>query len=450
MIVFSILILAFLWGFQVLFLNTYYEWSKSEEIRQTANKIATSYEKEGVSALEEIAYNESVCIEITEGMTTIYSTNMFNKGCMIGTDSYKQDFIKSNSEKQGYKLMNPKFKNQTLVYGMKLEENVYAYVSASLVPMDSTTTILAKQLIYVTFFVLLLGFVLSYFISKKLSKPIEKLNDSAKEMAQGNYKVTFETGTDIAEMNELANTLNYASSELSKTEELRRDLLANVSHDLKTPLTMIQAYAEMAHDLNKDKEEKRNQNLEVIMEEAKRLNLLVNDILDLSKLQAGTVNLHYEVFSITELIKMILKRYQYLEETEQYHFLLESEKDYYVKADKQKIEQVLYNLINNAINYAGEDKEIIIQLKEQETTILVSITDHGKGISKEDLNLIWDRYYKVDKKYQRNHYGSGLGLSIVKNILINHKVKYGVTSKKRKGTTFYFELEKVISTNENT
>lgn len=442
MIIFSILILAFLWAFQVLFLNTYYEWSKTAEIRRTASLVLSSYKEDGTTSLEQIAYEKGVCIEITDGMDTIYSSNVNNRDCMTGTNAYKEDFMNGSNEKQSYKLIHPKFNNQTLIYGMKLGSNKYAYVSASLVPLTSTTSILAKQLIVVTIFVLFLGFVISYFISKRLSKPIEKLNQSAKEMAKGNYQIQFSTGTDIAEMNELATTLNYAKDELSKTDELRRDLLANVSHDLKTPLTMIQAYAEMAHDLNRDKEEKRNQNLEVIMEESKRLNLLVNDILVLSKLQAGTLPLEYEDFHLNSLIETILKRYEYLEETENYHFSLESDQEYFVSADKRKIEQVIYNLVNNAINYAGEDKTVLIRLTDQKETVLVEVIDHGKGIAKEDLELIWDRYYKVDKKYQRTHYGTGLGLSIVKNILINHKVKYGVHSKKKKGTTFYFELNK--------
>lgn len=442
MMIFSVTILAFLWGMQVLFLNTYYEWRKTAEIKTTASKVLTSYKKDGYNDLDAIAYDKNVCIEITEGNQTIYSTTFFNKGCLIGTDQYKKDFMLSGQTKQSYKLIHPKFNNSSLVYGMKLDENTYAYVSASLVPIDSTIKILASQLVVVTLFVLILSLLIAYFISKKLSKPIEKLNDSAKEMAKGNYKVTFETGEDIAEMNELANTLNYANEELKKTDELRRDLLANVSHDLKTPLTMIQAYAEMAHDLNCDKKTKRNENLEVIMEEAKRLNLLVNDILDLSKLQANTVALNKEIFSFNQLMKTILNRYHYLEETEDYHFVFESEEEYQVYADKRRIEQVIYNLINNAINYSGEDKTVIIKLQDKKDTVLVEVIDHGKGIKKEDLELIWDRYYKVDKKYQRNQYGTGLGLSIVKNILISHKVKYGVTSKRGKGTTFYFELPK--------
>lgn len=442
MIVFSISILVFLWVFQILFLNTYYEWRKEGEVKNTAKLVVSNYQETGTSSLEQLAFQKNVCIELMENNKVFYSSETFNKGCMMGNNTFKQEFIKEGYSEKGYQFENPKFHNKTLVYAIKVSDNICAFISASLVPVQSTTQILADQFIIVTFFVLALGFLISYFISKRLSKPIEELTTSAKKVAKGNYEVNFEASGNIEELNELADTLNYAKDELSKTDEIRKELLANVSHDLKTPLTMIQAYAEMAHDLNKDKEEKRNQNLEVIMEETKRLNLLVNDILELSKLESKAIPLKLEKIHINELIKTIFKRYQYLEETENYHFILEATKEYVVKADIKRIEQVLYNLVNNAINYVGEDKTVIIQLTEKKHHILVEVIDHGKGISKEDLKLIWDRYYKIDKKYQRSHYGTGLGLSIVKNILIAHNVEYGVTSKKGKGTTFYFELEK--------
>ncbi len=448
MIVFSVMILSFLWLFQVAFLNTYYEWSKTREIKSVALSVLNSYQANDYETLlDEIAYNSEVCIEITNQYNSIYSSNMFNRGCIMGeglgyTTNYKIDFIDSGENHKSYKLINPRFDNESLIYAMKLGSGIYAFISTSLVPMDSTTHILTSQLIIVTFFVLLLSLLVAYFISKRLSRPIVKINEAAKKMAKGEYDVVFETGEDIAEMNELAATLNYARNELAKTEDLRRDLLANVSHDLKTPLTMIKAYAEMARDLNSDNKEKREQNLNVITEEADRLNLLVNDILDLSKLQANTIELHMEVFDVTELIHMILSHYQYLVETEDFHFIFDDTVHYKVRADKKRIEQVIYNLINNAINYTGTNKTITIELTEQQHTILVEVKDSGKGINSKDIDLIWDKYYKVDKKYQRNQYGTGLGLSIVKNILMQHQVHYGVRSKKGKGTVFYFELDK--------
>ena len=210
--------------------------------------------------------------------------------------------------------------------------------------------------------------------------------------------------------------------------------MANVTHDLKTPLTMIKAYAEMIRDLHGDNKKKREKNLNVIIEETDRLNLLVNDVLDLSKFNAGTTKLEKEDFNLDELIKEILNRYQIYIDKDGYSIEYESDGETIINADRARISQVIYNLINNALNYTGNDKKVFIKLKNGK----VEITDTGKGIKKEDIDLIWDKYYKVDKTYSRMQIGSGIGLSIVKNILELHEYKYGVDSKVGHGTTFYF------------
>ena len=236
-------------------------------------------------------------------------------------------------------------------------------------------------------------------------------------MKQGNYNITFPTEEGIDEINELATTLNDTKEELAKTDELRRDLMTNVSHDLKTPLTMIKAYAEMVRDLTYKNKEKREKNLNTIIEETDRLNILVNDILELSKLQSQILELNYETFDIVKLIKNILTRYDILIEKEQYQFIFKNTKPIIVNADKNKIEQVIYNLINNAINYTGADNKVIITINENKNNIRINIKDTGKGIKQEEIKYIWDKYYHNKKKHKRNTYGTGLGLSIVKNIL---------------------------------
>ena len=218
--------------------------------------------------------------------------------------------------------------------------------------------------------------------------------------------------------------------------------MANVSHDLKTPLTMIKAYAEMIRDITLDNKEKTKENLNVIIDETDRLNILVNDILELSKLQNNQDNLNIEKFDIVELINDILKRYQIIKETENYNLVLESPSSIIVKADKKRISQVIYNLINNAINYTGDDLTVTIRITENAKDCKIEIIDTGKGIDEKDLTNIWNRYYKKEKNHKRNVVGTGLGLSIVKNILEQHHFKYGVNSIKDKGTTFYFQVKK--------
>lgn len=448
LIIFSIAILAFLWFFQVIFLNTYYELVKTKEIENIASKIVESYKNDNFNeTLDSITFKENVCIELIYNNLEVYSSNNLNRGCIgnqikdFSYNNYKKEIIESGATKKIFKLDNPRFGNKTIMYGVKLDDNYYVIVNASLQPLDSTINILASQLIYVTIIVLILSFIIAYFIAKRISKPIVKLNNTASIMASGDHNIKFDAKSDIVELNSLADTLNKANSELSKTDELRRELMANVSHDLKTPLTMIKAYAEMVRDLTYKSEEKRNSNLNTIIEETDRLNLLVNDTLELSKMQSNIVELKYETFDLNEVIKTVVDRFSYLE-TMDYKFEYNGLNNAIVNADKLKIEQVIYNLIGNATNYVLDDKKVIINLKEENDKYLVEIIDHGKGIDKEDINLIWDKYYRVDKKHKRNTIGTGLGLSIVKNIFIMHNLEYGVESKKNKGTKFYFKIKK--------
>lgn len=196
----------------------------------------------------------------------------------------------------------------------------------------------------------------------------------------------------------------------------------------------------MVRDITYKDKKKREENLNVIIEEVDRLNLLVGDILDLSVMQSKLYEKNIEDFDIVNLTKVIINRYKIFTFTEEYKFIFNTNKDeIIISADKKKIEQVLYNLINNAINYTGDDKKVIININQTKNKVRIEITDTGKGIKKEEINLIWDKYYKSNKKHKRNMIGTGLGLSIVKNIFELHNYKYGVISNS-KGSTFYFEV----------
>lgn len=443
--IFALVILAGIWFLQILSLDFYYEWSKKSEIKSIATKVLNAYKTDNTDILDSLAFEEDICIEITENKSISYSTDSISRGCLVNNSSeinkYKLEFMKSNKNYVTYKVINPKFKNKTLIYGIKIDKGIYAFISTSLEPISSTVSVLKSQLIFIIIIVLIIAFLIAYTISKKISKPIEKITKISKEMSKGNYNVVFETGTDIEEIDELEKTLNNATKELSKMDSLRRELLANVSHDLKTPLTLIKANAEMVKDLTYKNKEKRDKNLNTILQEVDRLNLLVEDILDLSKIQSQSEKLNIEEFNMNNMIKEIIDRFDILCEKDGYKIEYNGF-DFIIKADKKKMEQVIYNLINNAINYTGEDKKVYVNLKDKKTVVEIEIKDTGKGINPEDINHIWDRYYKVDKKYKRVTYGTGLGLSIVKNILILHNFKYGVETKKNEGTKFYFEIKK--------
>ncbi len=443
--IFSVLILVFIWIFQILMLNNYYQYYKTNELSNTLTLIKNNYQKDNFyETLESVAYNTDFCIEIMQDTSTIYSNIQNNKGCIdtsTNTKVLKRKLEFMNSDKEYFKLkiINPRFQNMTLLYGVKLSDSNYVFLNTSLEPIETTVDILKSQLIIVTFIVIILAIVIAYFISRSLSKPITMLTKSAKDLSNGNYSANFNVESDILEIKELGNSLDYAKDVMKKTDELRRDLLSNVSHDLKTPLTMIKAYAEMERDFDNTKE-KRENNMNIVIEEVDRLNGLVNDILNLSKLESNIEELKIEKLDLTKLINTILNRFKIFSYTKDYEFIFNYQDELIISADKQKLEQVIYNLISNAINYTGSDNKVYIDVIPDKKKVRVEIRDTGKGIKPDEIDKVWDKYYKSEKKYKRNTIGTGIGLSIVKNIFILHGFKYGIISKVNKGSTFWFEI----------
>ena len=445
LIIFSLAIILFLWLFQVIFINKYYEYTKTKDIKHIAKKLLTAYNSENIyNTLDEISYQENLCIEITSSNSTLYRSST-TSNCLFSKGVLKESFINSGNKEETYNLQNPQFANKTILEAIKLDDNLYAFLSTSLEPLDSTAKILKEQLLIISILILSLSLLIGYFISKRLSKPIVDISQKANLISKGKIKKEFTSDSDILEIEDLNNSLNEMMIELGKTEELEKDLLANVSHDLKTPLTMIKAYAEMVRDLTYNDKEKRNSNLNIIIEETDRLALLVNDILTLSKLQQSMDNLTLSEFDLILLIKNILKRFTIYEEKYGYNIIFKHTniRKLMIKADQKKIEQVLYNLIINAINYTGSDMKVVINISKVNNLYKIEVIDSGKGIDTKDLDNIFDKYYKSEKKHKRNLYGTGLGLSIVKSIFILHDYKYGVDTKKGKGSSFYFYIPKV-------
>lgn len=441
------IILSLFWILNISSLGTFYENAKKEQLLQAVSEIKETYPSNVLEeTLDNLTYNNDFCIEVYRNNQLIYISNDYHRGCMIDSNPlelniYKKEFMYSGLSNKNYEFINPNQKNKILMSSLKIDDT-YIFINTSLDPIDSTIEIIKKQFIYILLAVLVSSFIIAYFISKKISKPIEKINESAKKMAKGEFNVVFENDSNIEEIEELTKTLDYTRNELEKTEVLRQELMANVSHDLKTPLTMIKAYAEMVRDLTYKNKEKREANLNIIIEETDRLNILVNDILELSKIQSGNIPLQEETFDIHTCIQDIIKRYDIYHTRDGYTIEYKNKQNFKVFADKKRIEQVLYNLLNNALNYTGEDKKVKVLLIDKKDTIRIEIIDTGKGIDEDELNHIWDKYYKIDKTYSRMQIGSGVGLSIVKNILTLQKLPFGVTSSS-KGSTFYFEIKKI-------
>lgn len=452
---FAALLMSILWFLQIFFLDTYYEEMKISQTRKIANAILSHYHDDNlVEYISTLSYKNDMFIHIeTSDGTIIFSPSQnLERPRILSGNIYlmemafmKKNLIQSGKQSTSIIMTDQVRNNNTLAYSAYLDKTegreVFLYIFSPLFPVESTVDILSNQLKYVTIISLILAFGLSLLISNKISKPIVNITKSASRLAEGNYSVIFEGGH-YSEIAQLAETLNYTSGELAKADNLQKDLIANVSHDLRTPLTMVKSYAEMIRDLSGDNPEKRNAHLQVIIDEADRLNLLVADLLMLSKMQSRVDTLNVTKFCMRDPIVSILNSYRILTEQEGYRFTCHCSPDIIVTGDEARIKQVLSNLINNAVRYSDEDRGIDITVTDMGDVVRCEVSDKGQGIPEEELEHIWERYYKSSSNHSRSTSGTGLGLSIVKEILLLHEARFGVTSKLHEGSTFWFELKK--------
>lgn len=450
---FTAVVFILLWFFQIVFLENFYEGMKISDVKNKAVTIIENYGSENYgSMLTDIAINNDLCIEITDKYNrTLYSKDVMGRTCLIHAPnnmsrSFIQKLQESGKETIYFKEFNNIINGETLIMvsniGAQNAPEGYLIINTPLAPIGSTASIIKKQLVIITFYLLILGLIISFFMSKRISDPIARITKSAEQLAAGKYDTEFDGG-EYSEIQQLANTLTYAGQEILKVDSMQRDLIANVSHDLRTPLTMLKAYAEMIRDLSGDNPQKRNEHLEIIIEETDRLTQLVNDILDLSKLEDGNQKLNYSDFSITEVLDGIIARYKGISKQSDYDIQFTPDEDIIVKCDVIKIQQVIYNLINNAINYTGKDKKVFVRQINKENCVRIEVSDTGEGISKDKIRLIFDKYYRSEN-HKREVVGTGLGLSIVKAILKKHRYNFGVYSMIGKGSTFWFEINDII------
>lgn len=437
--IFALVTVVLLWVFQIFLLTPFYQAIKTAE----AGRISRQVVKELDSAdLDSAAYDlcavtgASIFVSDELGREYVGYKYGFSESLAYGLSRPERAALFNEVNLMGGEYTRI-FSSRLLLYAVTVRTPQGAHrlvvIETEITPLDSTVETLTVQLLCLTLVLLPLGVALAVVIPRRIAKPITEINESAKRLGGGDYSARFD-GRGPREVQELAETLNFAAGELSKTDRLRRELLANVSHDLRTPLTMIKGYAEVMRDLPG---ENTPENVQIIIDEAGRLNDLVNDLLDLSRLEAGVLELQRERFDLTGSIREILTRYDKLAD---FRFPFEPGEDVYIFADKLKISQVVYNLVNNAVNYAGEDKTVALAQEVLGDQVRISVTDTGEGIPADQLQDIWDRYYKVDREHKRAQVGTGLGLSIVKNVLDLHGGSYGVISELGKGSTFWFQL----------
>ncbi len=466
----AISLLLVLWVFHAIFLDAAFKSARESDIKRASSLISENIDSQDIASLiEQVSKEYQLCLGVVmvNGYEILYQNHILND-CIICTldesstnllSTWYNEAIENDGE---YTVVLPReqfrdfnsnegLKNTSdeeisedclicvrLVTG-KAGNQVMLILNADIEPMSATTSAVRIVLALVTLGFFAFAVLISFILTKNLSKPIEKITKGASELRGGDYNVRFEENGPY-EIRELAKTLNTMTTELERADIIQKELIANISHDLRTPLTMITGYSEFMRDFPS---EITPENMQVIIDEASRLNSLVNDLLLVSKLQSGTQSFDMKKICLTKVISDTVNRYDALLSHKEYKISFIHDRDVYIVADETRLLQVVYNLVNNAVNYTGEDKTVTIRQDVLDDIVRVSIIDTGEGISEENLPLVWDRYYKIDKVHKRAITGTGLGLSIVKNILMVHNSRFGVSSEVGKGSIFWFEFKAV-------
>ena len=456
--IFTALILTVIWLLFVVFLDDFYRQAKSREILKSAKTIEAHIYDDSQTLSDFVA---QLCIETdanvliwrvdgarSENISFVRPRDILSNNAAVaaiienarrdgGESLYTFDGSSGVVDKRG------KTENDSMLYAKIINTDsgyTVLMMNVQLTPVDATKATITGLLIIVSVVFILIAVIIGYFMASTLSSPLTKLTASAKDIGTPSYK-RLEEDPGCRETAELNETLAKASEELQKVDDLRRELIANVSHDLRTPLTMISGYGEMMRDIPG---ENNAENIQTIIDEAEHLNRLVNDMLSISKLESGMDKLEISEFNVTQTVSTLVERYSTMRAVQGYTLDYEYEKDYVIKGDELKLTQVFYNLINNAINYTGDSKRVLIRQTETadgaSRYLRFDVIDDGEGISPENLPYIWDRYFKENKAHKRAGVGTGLGLSIVKKIIEQHRGRYGVISEEGKGSDFYIEL----------
>lgn len=473
MLMFAAILIGLLWLFQIVYLDRFYEMIQTERITMAGETLVRSLDDADLAEqATDIAQRQNICTIVLR----VYNRELFalgyeqiasldvNAGCIIhhmdrvsyariyeltlsGGGAYherlsRNQFMAAPADSGFWnKLISPRDTSMpdSLIYARIAEslsgDTYFILLNSTITPLTATVETLRIQLLVISAILIVLALVLSHFLALRLSKPITKINAAAHRLAEGDFSGNFD-GSGYRETAELAQTLNYAAAELGRADQLQQEITANISHDLRTPLTMIGGYAEFMRDFP---EEDHQESLKVIIDETERLARLVTDVLDSSRLSAGVEEMRPTHYDFSASLAALINRYRRLIEPNGYRIQLNQDGEAIVHADEQRMEQVVGNLFNNAVAHAGQDKLIVVNQTRHDGLLRVEISDHGPGIPPEEIPNIWRRYYRTDAP-ARGTQSSGLGLSIVRGILEWHHARYGVESELGQGSKFWFEL----------
>ncbi len=445
LVVFIGLMLALILFLQTTFLDGTYKNNKIAYLKDTAAQIDEGIQNDDIlSVLEDISFSNEVCVRVITdavGFTTYQDAS----SCALGKLSSKQlnKIATTTFDNGGEALFDSNSSNikNAYIYS-KLskvnDENVLIMLSTSIVPLQSTIDTMYDQFNIIIIVVVIATILLALCLSSLIVKPIKKIEMEATNLPSGKYDHKL-VKTDAREIENLNNTLARANEEIIKADVARKELIGNVSHDLRTPLTMIVGYGEMIRDFP---EENNAENINVIINEAKRLSTLVDDLLDLSKVESGKIEFHNKDIKISDLLGSVYDQFEPYCKANNIELVLNVEdSDVVVNVDDNRLKQVLHNFMSNALNYNdAKDTKIIIGEEKVDGAYRIYVYDNGSGVKEEDKDKIWNRYYKVDKEHKRSHIGSGIGLSLCKDILDKMGYKYGVDSVYKEYSKFYFDI----------
>jgi len=451
-------VILVLWLFEDVLLDDFFQIYKTRQIKRMAGRIEQSLGEDDLQAtIDDLALDNDCCVLLLDAGGNILESEDILNYCLIHNTEQAELMTwcadaAAKGEPQLQIFPTTQWRQARNPTDRSARDRVtYIYVRPVTLPdgnpgtliinarvslVTSTTETVRFQLFLITLIILANALLLAGYISHKVSRPLIATNTAARALGRGSYKKPA-TGDSYREVAELNRTLTEASASLSRVEELQHELIANISHDLRTPLTLIGGYAEMMRDIP---DETTPENLQVIIDETARLNSLVEELLDFSRLQVNNETMDPVPFCLTGWIEGIISRIAKLTAKDGYRVVFEPDERLCTVADQKRIGQVVYNLIGNALTYTGSDKLVQVTQRVNGDTVRISVSDTGKGIAPDEQDLIWNRYYRTHETHRRAVIGSGLGLNIVRTILEKHNAPFGVISTPGEGTTFWFEL----------
>ncbi|MBQ2656943.1 MAG: HAMP domain-containing histidine kinase [Erysipelotrichaceae bacterium] len=449
MLAFVLTVIGLVYFVQTNFLDDFYKTQKQKAIQNVANSVTQFIGDEDIDEeIEHISMTNEVCVRIVSnneeycytGACTLrgLDLNTINRiaGEVIATENQEKLFDDFHYQRRfDEKAEDVYIFAKMVTYN---NEKIMIMVSSGITPLNATISTLKSQYLLITAIIIVATIFLALILSYFIIRPIKDINNESKNLSHGAYDgERIRTGS--LEFAQLNDTLVVANEDIQKADKAKKELLGNVSHDLRTPLTMIVGYGEMIRDLP---EENNEENINVIIDEAKRLSCLVDDLIDISKIDTAGLELHKEKINVSQLLTEVYHQYDKYCEVQDIDLEMKAEAEGEIEVDVKRIKQILYNFVNNSLNYNNKEKQkIIIGSEDHNGLCRIYVYDNGEGIKTEDLDKIWDRYYKVDKEHKRHHIGSGIGLSLAKELLEAHGLKYGVESEYQEYTRFYFDVE---------